>query len=42
MILAISAAAVIHRTLLSAEIRDGMRFLSDLKIAAWCKQIVDV
>lgn len=42
IMLAISFAAVMHRTLLSALTEAGKRFLSALKMAAWCKQIVDV
>src|SRR5271170_5305192 len=40
--LVISLAAMIHLRLLSALICAGILFLSALKMAAWCKQIVDV
>jgi hypothetical protein len=39
---AISAAAVTHRILLSLLTLTGNRYLSALKIAAWCKQMADV
>lgn len=42
MIEAISAAAVTHRILLSLLTLAGIRYLSALKIAAWCKQIAEV
>ena len=42
MMLAISFAAVIQRTLLSELTEAGRRFLSALKMAAWCKQMVEV
>jgi hypothetical protein len=42
MMLEISFAAEMQRTLLSALTEAGSLFLSALKIAAWCRQIVDV
>lgn len=42
MVLAISFAAVIQRTLLSALTEAGSLFLSALKMAAWWRQMVDV
>lgn len=42
MMLAISFAAVMQRTLLSALTDEGSLFLSALKIAAWWRQMVEV
>jgi hypothetical protein len=42
MIEAISAAAVTHRILLSLLTFTGSRYLSALKIAAWCRQMAEV
>jgi hypothetical protein len=42
MMEAISAAAVMHLTFDSADTVAGILFLSALKIAAWCRQIVEV
>lgn len=42
MMLAISFAAVMHRTLLSELTEAASLFLSALKMAAWCRQTVDV
>lgn len=39
---AISAAASMHRVLLSEAMEGGSRFLSALKMAAWWRQMVDV
>lgn len=42
MMLAISLAAVMHRILLSALTDAGSLFDSALKMAAWCRQMVEV